>query len=141
MYQVLSNVDQVKKIGNVEFCVCSKLLYVLIACALAFSLHRFCSQSMFQIFHTNILPVLPRMPKVQSYIINSCTTNITTEREWTELSARRCTTLLQKCFGHVFVFLFLPFLGIIVFIYLFLWGLEMITINMIISFEYPSLGF
>lgn len=40
-------------------------------------LHGFSSQSMLQVFHTDVLSILPRVPEVQRYIIDCCPTNIT----------------------------------------------------------------
>lgn len=44
-------------------------------------LHRFSSESVLQVLHTNVLSILTRVPEVQSYVIDCCSTNITVERE------------------------------------------------------------
>lgn len=42
-------------------------------------LHRFSSESMLQVLHTNVLSILTRVPEVQGHIIDCCSTNITVE--------------------------------------------------------------
>lgn len=41
--------------------------------------HRFRPQAMLQVFHTDVLPVLTRVPKVQRDIIDGCSADVTVE--------------------------------------------------------------